>query len=185
MKIKGRIKMFTTMFIIVARVNCDFLLDSLSEMKLSLQLLQDSVEKISLEQLKTNEKVDQLQRDMSKVDNGVKSLSLEQIKTNEKIDLLHKDISKVNNKVESLSMDINSMHGTNIDTLEDIYEANNRTFEAIDQLQNEMITTKMDSNFKNDCNDFVNVTLDVASNDAENQDSTGNLDNEEEEEKGK
>ena len=182
MKIKGRIKMFTTMFIIVARVNCDFLLDSLSEMKLSLQLLQDSVEKISLEQLKTNEKVDQLQRDMSKVDNGVKSLSLEQIKTNEKIDLLHKDISKVNNKVESLSMDINSMHGTN---LEDIYEANNRTFEAIDQLQNEMITTKMDSNFKNDCNDFVNVTLDVASNDAENQDSTSNLDNEEEEEKGK
>ena len=185
MKSNGRIKLMTILFTIVARVNCDFLLDSLSEIKTSLQILQATVEKISSEQTKNNEKVDQLQRDMSKVDNGVKSLSLEQIKTNEKIDLLHKDISKVNNKVESLSMDIKSMHGTNIDTLEDIYEANNRTFEAIDQLQNEMITTKMDSNFKNDCNDFVNVTLDVASNDAENQDSTIYLDNEEEEEKGK
>ena len=183
MKIKGRIKMFTTMFIIVARVNCDFLLDSLSEMKQSLQLLQDSVEKISLEQLKTNEKVDQLQRDMSKVDNGVKSLSLEQIKTNEKIDLLHKDISKVNNKVESLSMDINSMHGTNIDTLEDIYEANNKTSDAIDQLQNQIKAMQFDSDLKNDCNEFLNDTLD----DAENPDSTGNLDNKfhEEEAKGK
>ena len=181
MKIKGRIKVLTTMFIVFARVNCDFLFDSLSEMKQSLQLLQESVGKL-------DEKVNQLQRDISKVDNGVNSLSLEQIKTNEKFDQLHKDISKVDNEVKSLSMDINSMLGTNIDTLEDIYEANNRTFEAIDQLQNEMITTKMDSNFKNDCNDFVNVTLDVASNDAENPDSTGNLDNkfqEEEEEKGK
>ena len=110
MKIKGRIKMLTTMFIVFARVNCDFLLDSLSEMKQSLQLLQESVDKI-------DEKVDQLQREISKVDNGVNSLSLEQIKNNEKFDQLHKDISKLDNEVKSLSMDINSMLGTNIDTL--------------------------------------------------------------------
>ena len=180
--------MLTTIFIVFARVNCDFLLDSLSEMKLSLQLLQESVDKISSEQVKTHEKVNQLQRDISKVDNGVNSLSLEQIKTNEKFDQLHKDISKVDNEVKSLSMDINSMLGTNTDTLEEIYEANNKTFDAIDQLQNEMKTIKLDSDFKNDCNESLNVTLDVASNDAENPDSTGTLDNkfhEEEEEKGK
>ena len=181
MKIKGRIKVLTTMFIVFARVNCDFLLDSLSEMKQSLQLLQESVDKI-------DEKVDQLQREISKVDNGVNSLSLEQIKTNEKFDQLHKDISKVDNEVKSLSMDINSMLGTNIDTLEDIYEANNKTFDAIDQLQNEMKAMKLDSDFKNDCNEFLNVTLDVVSDDAENPDSTGNLDNKfhkEEEDRGK
>ena len=179
MKIKGRIKMLTTMFIVFARVNCDFLLDSLSEMKLSLQLLQESVDKISSEQVKTHEKVNQLQRDISKVDNGVNSLSLEQIKTNEKFDQLHKDISKVDNEVKSL----NSMLGTNVDTLEEVYEANNKTFDAIDEFRKEMKAMKLDSDLKNDCNEFLNVTLD----DAENLDSTGNLDNKfhEEEEKGK
>ena len=183
MKIKGRIKVITTMFIVIARVNCDYLLNSLSEMKLSLQLLQESVDKISSEQVKTHEKVNQLQRDISKVDNGVSSLSLEQIKTNEKFDELHKDISKVDNEVKSLSMDINSILGTNIDTLEDIYEANNKTSDAIDQLQNQIKAMKFDSDLKNDCNEFLNDTLD----DAENPDSTGNLDNKfhEEEAKGK
>jgi len=55
------------MFIVIARVNCDYLLNSLSEMKLSLQLLQESVDKISSEQVKTHEKVNQLQRDISKI----------------------------------------------------------------------------------------------------------------------
>ena len=160
MKSNGRIKLMTILFTIVARANCDFLLDSLSEIKISLQILQATVEKISSEQTKNNEKVDQLQRDLSKVDAEVKSLSL----------------------------DINSMLGTNVDTLEDIYEANNKTFDAIDQLQNEMKAMKLDSDFKNDCNKFLNVTLDVASNDAENTDSTGNLDikfHEKEEDRGK
>merc|ERR1719300_2048540 len=130
-------------------------------MKQSLQLLQESVDKI-------DEKVDHLQRDISKVDNEVNSLSLEQIKTNEKFYQLHKDISQVDNEVKSLSMDINSMLGTNVDTLEEIYEANNNTFDAfIDQLQNELKAIKLDSDLKNDCNEFLNVTLD----DAENLDS--------------
>ena len=121
----------TILFTIVARVNCDFLLDSLSEIKTSLQILQATVEKISSEQTKNNEKVDQLQRDLSKVDAEVKSLS----------------------------SDINSMLGTNIETLEDLLVTNNKTFEALGQIQNEMETLNVEAKFKNVCNDEIeNVT---------------------------
>ena len=121
----------TILFTIVARVNCDFLLDSLSEIKTSLQILQATVEKISSEQTKNNEKVDELQRDLSKVDAEVKSLS----------------------------SDINSMLGTNIETLEDLLVTNNKTFEALDQIQNEMETLNVEAKFKNVCNDEIeNVT---------------------------
>ena len=113
MKING----LTIIFTIVARLNCESPLDSLGGMKMSLQILQDTVDRISLEQIKTNEKVDRLQRTISKVDTSFESLSLGEIKTNEKFDQLHKDISKLDNEVKSLSMDINSMLGTNIDTL--------------------------------------------------------------------
>ena len=131
MKCNGRIKLMTILFTIVARVNCDFLLDSLSEIKTSLQILQATVEKISSEQTKNNEKVDQLQRDLSKVDAEVKSLS----------------------------SDINSMLGTNIETLEDLLVTNNKTFEALDQIQNEMETLNVEAKFKNVCNDEIeNVT---------------------------
>jgi len=168
MKING----LTIIFTIVARLNCESPLDSLGEMKMSLQILQDTVDRISLEQIKTNEKVDRLQRTISKVDTSFESLSLGEIKTNEKFDQLQKDMSRVANAVKRLSLDIKSMIGTNIDTLEVIYEANNKTFEAIDQLHNVMKT------IKSDCNKVVNVTTDFASVDAENQDrtvSTGNL----------
>ena len=121
----------TILFTIVARVNCDFLLDSLSEIKTSLQILQATVEKISSEQTKNNEKVDQLQRDLSKVDAEVKSLS----------------------------SDINSMLGTNIETLEDLLVTNNKTFEALGQIQNEMETLNVEAKLKNVCNDEIeNVT---------------------------
>ena len=121
----------TILFTIVARVNCDFLLDSLSEIKTSLQILQATVEKISSEQTKNNKKVDQLQRDLSKVDAEVKSLS----------------------------SDINSMLGTNIETLEDLLVTNNKTFEALGQIQNEMETLNVEAKFKNVCNDEIeNVT---------------------------
>ena len=130
MKSNGRIKLMTILFTIVARANCDFLLDSLSEIKISLQILQATVEKISSEQTKNNKKVDQLQRDLSKVDAEVKSLSL----------------------------DINSMLGTNIETLEDLLVTNNKTFEALDQIQNEMETLNVEAKFKNACNEMENVT---------------------------
>ena len=121
----------TILFTIVARANCDFLLDSLSEIKTSLQILQATVEKISSEQTKNNEKVDQLQRDLSKVDAEVKSLS----------------------------SDINSMLGTNIETLEDLLVTNNKTFEALGQIQNEMETLNVEAKLKNVCNDEIeNVT---------------------------
>ena len=121
----------TILFTIVARANCDFLLDSLSEIKTSLQILQATVEKISSEQTKNNEKVDQLQKDLSKVDAEVKSLS----------------------------SDINSMLGTNIETLEDLLVTNNKTFEALGQIQNEMETLNVEAKFKNVCNDEIeNVT---------------------------
>ena len=168
MKING----LTIIFTIVARLNCESPLDSLGEMKMSLQILQDTVDRISLEQIKTNEKVDRLQRTISKVDTSFESLSLGEIKTNEKFDQLQKDMSRVANAVKRLSLDIKAIIGTIIDTLEVIYEANNKTFEAIDQLHNVMKT------IKSDCNKVVNVTTDFASVDAENQDrtvSTGNI----------
>jgi len=55
---KGKVKLKTlSIFLIVAGVNCDFL----DELMASLNKLQDTVDKISLEQIKTNKKVDQLE----------------------------------------------------------------------------------------------------------------------------
>ena len=103
MKSKERFKILILIFTFVANARCDFFV----EMMKSLQILQDTVDKISLEQIRTNEKVDKLQ-----------------------------------NEVKSLSLDMNSK----LETLDDLYEANNnKTFEAIDQLKIQIETFSMES----------------------------------------
>ena len=52
------------MFTLVARSNCDFIGDIFKELKISLQNLQETVDKISLEQTRMNEKVGQLQHEV-------------------------------------------------------------------------------------------------------------------------
>ena len=78
---KGKVKLKTlSIFLIVAGVNCDFL----DELKSSLDKLQDTVDKISFEQIKTNKKVDQLEEKIEKL--GTKALTVE-------------DLNEVNNNI--------------------------------------------------------------------------------------
>merc|ERR1711963_726319 len=78
---KGKVRLKTlTIFLIVAGVNCDFL----DELKSSLDKLQDTVDKISFEQIKTNKKVDQLEEKIEKL--GTKAVTLE-------------DLNEVNNNI--------------------------------------------------------------------------------------
>jgi len=78
--------------------------------------LQDTVDKISLEQIKTNKKVDQLEE----------KISLGQIKTDKKVDNLEEKIEKLGSKVI---------------TVEDLNEVNNNISDAIDQLKDDMKTS--------------------------------------------
>ena len=64
----------------VAGVKCDFM----DELKSALVQLQDTVDKISLEQIKTNKKVDQLEEKIEKL--GTKVITLE-------------DLNEVNNNI--------------------------------------------------------------------------------------
>ena len=84
MKGKARLKIIT-IFLMVAGVNCG---DFLDELKSALEKLQDTVDQISLEQIKTNKKVDQLEE----------KISLEQTKTNQKVDHLKEKIENAWNK---------------------------------------------------------------------------------------
>ena len=78
---KGKVRLKTiAIFLIIAGVNCDFL----DELKSSLDKLQDTVDKISLEQIKTNKKVDQLEEKIEKL--GTKAVTLE-------------DLNEVNNNI--------------------------------------------------------------------------------------
>ena len=78
---KGKVRLKTlTIFLFVAGFNCDFL----DELKSSLDKLQDTVDKISFEQIKTNKKIDQLDEKVEKL--GTKAVTLE-------------DLNEVNNNI--------------------------------------------------------------------------------------
>ena len=78
---KGKVRLKTIIILlIVAGVKCDFL----DELKSSLDKLQDTVDKISFEQIKTNKKVDQLEEKIEKL--GTKAVTLE-------------DLNEVNNNI--------------------------------------------------------------------------------------
>ena len=131
MKGKERLKIITV-FLLVAGVNCgdfiDELKSALDKFCNKMDKLQDTVDKISLEQIKTNKKVDQLEE----------KISLEQIKTNKKVDQLEE-------KLEML--------GTKVITVEDLTEVNNNISEAIDQLENEIKTFILEKFSENGCNE--------------------------------
>ena len=110
---KGKVRLKTiTLFLMITGACGDFL----DELKVSLDKLQNTVDEISLEQIKTNKKVDQLQE----------KISLEQRKTNKKVDNLEEKIAKLGSKVI---------------TVEDLNEVNNNISDAIDQLKDEMKTS--------------------------------------------
>ena len=109
----------------VAGVNCG---DFIDELKSALDVLQYTVDKISLEQIKTNKKVDQLEE----------KISLEQIKTNKKVDQLEE-------KLEVL--------GTIVISVEDLTEVNNNVSYAIDQLKDEMKTFILEKYSEKGCNE--------------------------------
>ena len=78
---KGKVRLKSiTFFLMVAGVKCDFM----DELKSALVQLQDTVDKISLEQIKTNKKVDQLEEKIEKL--GTKVITLE-------------DLNEVNNNI--------------------------------------------------------------------------------------
>ena len=74
MKGKVRLKIITV-FLMVAGVNCG---DFIDELKSAMDKLQDTVDKISLEQIKTNKKVDQLEEKLEKL--GRKVITVEDLK---------------------------------------------------------------------------------------------------------
>ena len=110
---KGKVRLKTiTLFLMITGACGDFL----DELKVSLDKLQNTVDAISLEQIKTNKKVDQLEE----------MISLGQIKTDKKVDNLEEKIEKLGSKVI---------------TVEDLNEVNNNISDAIDQLKDEMKTS--------------------------------------------
>jgi len=174
MKGKERFKIMTIMtllFTLVTRSNCDFW----SEVKMSLQILQDTVDKISLEQIRTNEKVDKLQNEVNSLSLDMnsrldtlddlreanKKTSLEQARTNEKLDQLQ-------NEVKSISLDMNLKP-------EFLDVTNNKTLKAIDKLNIKMKTSET-----NCCNGDENTIIDTV-----NQDKKSSTTQKVDEEKGK
>jgi len=108
--------------------------DFLDELKVSLDKLQNTVDAISLEQIKTNKKVDKLEE----------KISLEQRKTNKKVDQLEEKISlgqiETNKRVDNMEEKIEKL-GSKVITVEDLNEVNNNISDAIDQLKDEMKTS--------------------------------------------
>ena len=142
---KERLKIITIILTLVVKTECDFF----GELRMSIKILQDSVDQISLEQIRTNEKVDKLQSEVKSLsldmtsrletlddlNEANKKTSSEQLRTNEKMDQLQ-------DEVKSLSLDMTSR----LETLDDLYEANNKTFEAINQLNIRMKNLTMETN---------------------------------------
>ena len=95
---KGKVRLKTiTIFLIVAGVNCDFL----DELKSALDKLQDTVDKISYEQIKTNKKVDQLEEKIEKL--GTKLVTVEDL--NEVNNNITDAIDKLKNEVKTFTLE--------------------------------------------------------------------------------
>ena len=125
---KGKVRFKTiTLFLMITGACGDFL----DELKVSLDKLQNTVDAISLEQIKTNKKVDKLEE----------KISLEQRKTNKKVDQLEEKISlgqiETNKRVDNMEEKIEKL-GSKVITVEDLNEVNNNISDAIDQLKDDM-----------------------------------------------
>jgi len=186
---KGKVRLKTiTIFLMVAGGKCDFQ----DELKSSLVKLQDTVDKISLEQINTNKKVDQLQETVGKISleqinankkgdrlqETVGKISLEQISANKKVDQLQDTVDKssleqinINKKVDQLKEKIEKIE-TIIITVEDLNEVNNNISDAINELGNELKNITLEKYTGNGCNEVDG-----------NQDEKSFMDVSEEEEK--
>ena len=116
MKCKVKLKTIT-LFLMVAGVKCEFL----DEMKVSLKKLQLTVDMISLEQRKTNIKVDQLEEKIDKL--GTKVITVEDL--NEANNKISDSIDQLKDVMKNITQDERSGNGcieaeTNVDSDDDI-----------------------------------------------------------------
>ena len=116
MKCKVKLKTIT-LFLMVAGVKCEFL----DEMKVSLKKLQLTVDMISLEQRKTNIKVDQLEEKIDKL--GTKVITVEDL--NEANNKISDSIDQLKDVMKNITQDERSGNGcieaeTNVDSEDDI-----------------------------------------------------------------
>ena len=116
MKCKVKLKTIT-LFLMVAGVKCEFL----DEMKVSLKKLQLTVDMISLEQRKTNIKVDQLEEKIDKL--GTKVITVEDL--NEANNKISDAIDQLKDEMKNITLDERSGNGcieaeTNVDSEDDI-----------------------------------------------------------------
>jgi len=104
MKNTGKLKILTIVLSMIARASNS---DIFSELKVSLEALQNTVDKMNLEQIKTNEKVESLQNEIGSLRDTVDEMSLEQNKTNGKLDRLQNEVGSLRedfNKTEKCAM---------------------------------------------------------------------------------
>jgi len=107
---KGRWKTFTIIFLIFVKVNCDIM----NELLMSVKSLHDKVDQIGKDQVRANEKVEQLQTQLN-------NLSLDVKKTSVELDDLH----ETNNiTFTELKIDIKNLSFEMSSKLEKIDEAN-------------------------------------------------------------
>ena len=91
---KRRLKAIFILFALVVNVECDIF----GELLLTVKHIHDKVEKISNEQIRTNEKVDQLKTELQK---KVDKIGVEQVNISEKVDRLKSELHK---KVDKISL---------------------------------------------------------------------------------
>ena len=82
---------FTVIITLVVRVECDFL----DEINVAIQKLQDTVDKISLENAKTNEKMEKLQSDISFMKDANR-------KSFENVEKLQADFHQLNKMIQNI-----------------------------------------------------------------------------------
>ena len=113
---KEKLKIFFTIITLVVRVEADFLLESLVK-------LQDTVDKIHLENAETKEKVDKLMSDMTIMKEA-------NSKSFEKLDQLNKMIMNIEGKVDAAS-DATVLVRTKIDDVDNRLEENNNILKKL------------------------------------------------------
>ena len=171
---KERLKILFTIITLVVRAEADFL----DELNVALENLQDTVDKMRLENAETNKKVETLQSEMTimKEANSKSFEKIEQLIQNieGKVDaasdvtvLVRTKIDDVDNRLEDLDnklskLEINLVEGNNavikkvskID-LEKLREGQSTSFENVNRLQNELKTLNLNMNSKLEevCND--------------------------------
>ena len=119
-KMKIRWKALVVLLALVTRIECD----NFDELLSSVKNLHDKVDKIGLEQIKTNEKVDQLQSDLNNL--SLEANSNQANDCNEKFEITSSSITAVNNEVLKIGLQFEDLEETNIKTLNQSQNVMNR-----------------------------------------------------------